>query len=222
MSAPPATVSKKPTTAPASSSATPTEDDDLLRDPWTPLRYLAKHVWPKDAPDLRRRVVLSLGLLVGAKLVNVLVPVFFKAAVDALTVAGPAGVATAALAVPVAVLLGYGVARTTSSAFAELRSAIFSRVASAGIRAVARDTFAHLHAMDLKFHLNRNTGARTLWVILGVLEIFHISVRDNLILFFHFLACTCRLSPASLPSFSLALARPRHARHQFHLDGARL
>jgi ABC-type multidrug transport system fused ATPase/permease subunit len=183
MSAPPATVSKKPTTASASSSPTPAEDDDLLRDPWTPLRYLAKHVWPKDAPDLRRRVVLSLGLLVGAKLVNVLVPVFFKAAVDALTVAGPAAVTTAALAVPVAVLLGYGVARTTSSAFAELRSAIFSRVASAGIRAVARDTFAHLHAMDLKFHLNRNTGARTLCVCFWVAVVSsHMSGRDDLIL----------------------------------------
>jgi ABC-type transport system involved in Fe-S cluster assembly fused permease/ATPase subunit len=55
--------------------------------------------------------------------------------------------------------LGYGIARTTASLFSELRSAIFSKVASFGIRAIARDTFAHLHSLDLKFHLNRNTGA---------------------------------------------------------------
>jgi hypothetical protein len=127
---------------------------------------------------------------------------------------GPAAAANVALAVPVAVLLGYGVARTTSSAFAELRSAIFSRVASAGIRAVARDTFAHLHAMDLKFHLNRNTGARTLSVAdLALLT----CMLQNLKCFKFSFTCVPSHSP-----FSIALARPRHARHQFHSDGARL
>jgi ABC-type transport system involved in Fe-S cluster assembly fused permease/ATPase subunit len=52
-----------------------------------------------------------------------------------------------------------GVARATSSLFNELRSAVFSAVAQDGIRRLARQSFVHLHSLDLKFHLNRNTGA---------------------------------------------------------------
>jgi hypothetical protein len=61
-----------------------------------------------------------------------------------------------------------GIARSTSSLFNELRSFVFSRVVQAGIRAVARDTFAHLHQLDLKFHLNRNTGALSRSIDRGV------------------------------------------------------
>lgn len=124
-----------PTSALKSSATAPkvvvADEPESLNDATRPLRYVWKHIWPADAPDLRRRVVVSLGLLVGAKLLSVGVPGFFKFAVDALTVV-PSASAQIALAVPTAALLGYGIARITSSLFNELRSAIFSRVATAG------------------------------------------------------------------------------------------
>ncbi len=61
-----------------------------------------------------------------------------------------------------------GIARSTASLLSELRSAVFAKVAQAGIRVVARETFAHLHSLDLKFHLNRNTGALSRSIDRGV------------------------------------------------------
>ena len=60
--------------------------------------------------------------------------------------------------VPMALLLGYGIGRSTSLAFQELRNAIFATVAQKTIRSVARQTFMHLHSLDLEFHLGRQTG----------------------------------------------------------------
>ncbi len=79
----------------------------------------------------------------------------FKQAVDQLQVVNVDGVEV----VPIAVLLGYGVARSTAALMSELRNAVFGVVAQSGIRSVAKDTLRHLHQLDVKFHLNRNTGA---------------------------------------------------------------
>eukprot|EP00475_Leptophrys_vorax_P040285 TRINITY_DN7446_c0_g1_i3.p1 TRINITY_DN7446_c0_g1~~TRINITY_DN7446_c0_g1_i3.p1 ORF type:complete len:660 (-),score=152.85 TRINITY_DN7446_c0_g1_i3:21-1721(-) len=104
---------------------------------------------------MQSRVVVSLALLFGSKIINVQVPFIFKDIVDGLTVTDPALTA----AVPLSLVLGYGIARSGSAIFNELKSAIFAAVAQNGIRNVACDTFRHLHNLDLKFHLNRNTGA---------------------------------------------------------------
>jgi len=88
---------------------------------------------------------------------GVYVPFLFKYAVDMLNAGVDAGNIVAA--VPVAALLGYGVARATSSLLGELRGFLFSKVAQSGIMSLASRTFEHLHSLDLHFHLNRNTGA---------------------------------------------------------------
>lgn len=130
---------------------------------------LAKYLWMKDNFEFRFRVFAALSLLVGAKVVNVQVPFLFKLAVDWLTTATGNASALAefttanstALALfvsPAAVLIGYGIARSGASAFNELRTAIFSKVALRTIRSVSRKVFSHLHELDLQYHLSRETG----------------------------------------------------------------
>jgi len=112
------------------------------------------YLWPAGEGGLRRRVVLALAFLVAAKVTLVYVPIILGDAVDALSV--PAG--NLALALPLALLLGYGAARILGRAFAELRDAVFAKVAQHAIRQVALQTFQHLHALSLRFHLDRQTG----------------------------------------------------------------
>uniref|UniRef100_H9H6I6 Iron-sulfur clusters transporter ABCB7, mitochondrial n=1 Tax=Monodelphis domestica TaxID=13616 RepID=H9H6I6_MONDO len=128
------------------------------------LKVMLSYVWPKDRPDLRARVAISLGLLGSAKAMNIVVPFMFKYAVDNLNqVSGdilnltdaPNTVATMATAV----LIGYGVSRAGAALFNEVRNAVFGKVAQNSIRRIARNVFLHLHNLDLSFHLSRQTGA---------------------------------------------------------------
>ncbi len=117
------------------------------------LRRLLPYLWPQGRPGLRFRVVLALALLVAAKLTNVTVPVFLREAVDSLS-PEDAGL----IVLPLALLLAYGAARVGAIAFGELRDAVFARVAQHAIRHAALATFRHLHALSLRFHLDRQTG----------------------------------------------------------------
>jgi ATP-binding cassette subfamily B protein len=120
------------------------------------LRSLLPYVWPKGEPGLRARVVLALVSLVLAKVATVYVPVVLARAVDALS--PRAGEVGAVLAVPLALVIGYGVLRLAASLFQELRDAVFSAVAQRSVRRVGAATFQHLHALSLRFHLDRQTG----------------------------------------------------------------
>jgi len=122
------------------------------------IRSLLEYIWPRDKPDLRIRVAVSLALLVGAKILNVQVPVVFKVVIDRLN-AALQGAPEQIVVVPVGLLLLYGTVRTSSALFSELRNAVFAKVAQSTIREVAVRVFAHLHSLDLRFHLNRQTGA---------------------------------------------------------------
>jgi ATP-binding cassette subfamily B protein len=121
------------------------------------IRALLPYLWPKGEPGLRTRVVLSLLCLLIAKLATVYVPILYKRAVDALT-PDPAG---AALVVPLALIVAYGLVRVASAAFSELRDALFEKVSQRAIRRVALETFGHLHRLSLRFHLDRRTGGVT-------------------------------------------------------------
>ncbi|MFC4167567.1 ABCB family ABC transporter ATP-binding protein/permease, partial [Teichococcus aestuarii] len=120
------------------------------------LLTLAPYLWPRNEPGLRARVVVALILMVLAKGANVVVPIAYARAVDAL---GPqAGTAAAIATVPVALVLAYGLLRITSSWMAELRDAVFTRVQARAGRVIALNVFRHLHALSLRFHLDRQTG----------------------------------------------------------------
>ncbi|MBL8690643.1 MAG: ABC transporter ATP-binding protein/permease [Rhodospirillaceae bacterium] len=136
-----------PAQVPPATAAAPRRSD---RDT---IRFLLPFVWPKGETELRARVVLALLLLLGAKYATVNVPLLYKGAVDALS----AGAAHA-IAVPVSLILGYGLLRVVASASAELRDAVFAKVGQRAIRSLGLATFRHLHALSLRFHLERQTG----------------------------------------------------------------
>ncbi len=117
------------------------------RDDWHTLRALWPYVWA-----FRGRVCLAFACLVAAKLANVITPLYLKDLVDAL------GVPATVLALPVAALVGYGLARLSTSLFGELRDALFARVTQGAIRRVASQVFEHLMSLSLRFHMHRRTG----------------------------------------------------------------
>jgi ABC-type transport system involved in Fe-S cluster assembly fused permease/ATPase subunit len=120
---------------------------------WAVLRVLGRHLWPKGETGLRCRVIVALALLILAKVVSVYVPLLYKHAVDAL-----GRPALQVVAVPIALVLAYGVARVAAQALGEIRDALFAPVSQRAIRNLALEVFAHLHALSLRFHLERQTG----------------------------------------------------------------
>ena len=117
------------------------------RDNLKTIATLLPYLW-----EFKVRVMLALSLLILAKLANVSVPLVLKEIVD--TLDQP----RAALALPVLLLVGYGVLRFCSTLFGELRDAIFAKVTQRAIRRVATKVFMHLHSLSLRFHLERQTG----------------------------------------------------------------
>ena len=117
------------------------------------IRILLPYLWPEGQPEMRRRVVVSLVLLAAAKVVTVAVPIFLKYAVDALAVPDPT-----LIAVPIGLLVAYGMARLLAQAFKELQNAVFAKVAERAVRRAGGEVFRHLHALALRFHLDRRTG----------------------------------------------------------------
>ncbi|XP_050073986.1 iron-sulfur clusters transporter ABCB7, mitochondrial [Anopheles maculipalpis] len=123
------------------------------------IKAMATYIWPKDDAMVRKRVLISLSLLGGAKVLNVCVPFMFKMGVDNLNLLSMDTVPQAASALTISVLLGYGIARAGAAGFNELRNAVFARVAQHSIRKIATNVFLHLHNLDLQFHLSKQTGA---------------------------------------------------------------
>ena len=127
------------------------------------LRDLLPYAWPAGRPDLRFRVVVALAALILAKAVTLAVPITYKAVVDILAGETTPGEASALspfglAAVPAMLIVAYGVGRVLMVVFAQIRDVWFSSVAQNAVRALANRTFRHLHALSLRFHLERRTG----------------------------------------------------------------
>ncbi|HEU0188499.1 MAG TPA: ABC transporter ATP-binding protein/permease [Gallionella sp.] len=114
---------------------------------WQTIRSLLPYLL-----EFKWRVFIALGLLVLSKLANVSVPLVLKEIIDAMDKSH------AVLAVPVFLVVGYGVLRMFSTLFGELRDAVFAKVTQRAIRRVALQVFEHLHSLSLRFHLERQTG----------------------------------------------------------------
>ncbi|CAN8067100.1 unnamed protein product [Agarophyton chilense] len=123
------------------------------------LRNLSGYLWPTDDSYIKRRVMLAVGLLGASKILSVSVPFFFKYAVDAISTSTSVAQAPTSILIPTAALIGYGAARAGASLSGEVRNAVFAAVARKAIVDVAVNTFRHLHALPLSFHLQRETGA---------------------------------------------------------------
>ena len=126
----------------------------------TVLRELAPYIWPAGRPDLRMRVVMAMIALIIAKTITLLVPIAYKAVVDLLTgeATGKEITAVGLAASPVFLIVAYGVGRVMMVVFAQFRDVWFTAVAQNAVRNLANRTFSHLHALSLRFHLERRTG----------------------------------------------------------------
>jgi ABC-type transport system involved in Fe-S cluster assembly fused permease/ATPase subunit len=138
----------------ASRDLGPAQPRSATRTDWQTLRSLLPYLW-----QYRGRVLLALGLLVGAKLAVVGVPVVLKHLVDAVATNSDHRAAT--WVVPLGLLVAYGSLRLASSALTELRELVFARVTQRAVRTLALRVFAHLHNLSLRFHLERQTGGLT-------------------------------------------------------------
>jgi ABC-type transport system involved in Fe-S cluster assembly fused permease/ATPase subunit len=111
------------------------------------------YLWPKGNPVARVRVVGAILSMIAAKGAAVYVPILYARAIDALT--KPSSLA---IALPVTLILAYGIARIGSAGFVEIRDALFASVSQRAVRQVALQTYQHLHRVSLRFHLDRQTG----------------------------------------------------------------
>ena len=120
--------------------------------PLAVITRLAPYLWREQSAALRVRIFAALGLLLGAKIATLFVPLFYKRAVDALSLRD------VEIALPVGLIVAYGATRILSSTLQELRTMVFDPVAQHGVHRLALETFRHLHRLSLRFHLDRQTG----------------------------------------------------------------
>ncbi len=135
---------------------------------WRTIRKVAPYLWPADKPWVKRRVIIALAMLAIAKLVAVGTPFLYAAAVDSL--AGDEGSSPAWLLGlgAIGVTVAYGVARLATVGFQQLRDAVFARVAQRALRQLALETFQHIHALSLRYHITRKTGGLSRIIERGV------------------------------------------------------
>ena len=124
------------------------------RSDWATLRRLFPYIW-----HYKWRVIAALSFMVGAKVANVGVPLLLKRLVDAMTI--KPGSAASLLVVPLGLLLAYGLLRLSTAVFNELRELVFAKATEGAARKISLEVFQHLHALSLRFHLERQTGGMT-------------------------------------------------------------
>ena len=134
---------------------------------WAVIRKTAPYLWPPGQGWIKRRVAGAILLLVLAKVLTVLTPVLYGWAADLL--AGEAPPAGALLATgAVGLTLAYGGARVLTAGFAQARDVVFARVGQRALRLIAVETFQHIHALSLRYHITRKTGGLSRVIERGV------------------------------------------------------
>ncbi|UPH70491.1 ABC transporter ATP-binding protein/permease [Abyssibius alkaniclasticus] len=133
------------------------------------MRKVVPYLWPKGQLWVKRRVVLAMAALLVAKLATVATPLFFMAAVDALAPDGAASEGGFLLAIgAIGLVVAYGFMRVAAVGFNQLRDAVFARVGQRALRRLALETFQHMHALSLRYHISRKTGALSRIIERGV------------------------------------------------------
>ena len=143
-----------PRHAPLALGAVAPAPSSLKASDWGTLQRLFPYLWA-----YKWRVMAALSLMIGAKVANVGVPLLLKTLVD--TMSPKPGEMAAVLVVPVALLVAYAALRLSTSLFAELRDLVFAKATEGAARSISLGVFRHLHAMSLRFHLDRQTGGMT-------------------------------------------------------------
>jgi ABC-type transport system involved in Fe-S cluster assembly fused permease/ATPase subunit len=131
---------------------------------WRVIRRVAPYLWPNDKLWVKQRVVLALVMLFVAKIVAVGTPLIYKRAVDALSGAGVPDLALGAIGLTIA----YGMARLMTNGFQQLRDVVFAKVGQGALRALALQTFEHIHRLSMRYHISRKTGGLSRIIERGV------------------------------------------------------
>ncbi|MBY6153306.1 ABC transporter ATP-binding protein/permease [Vannielia litorea] len=140
---------------------------DVPGNGWQIIARVAPYLWPEGQTSLRVQVVLSLVALLISKLISVATPFFYKAAVDDLAGDTPStGLLIGLTAVSLTV--AYGMARLLTVGFQQLRDAFFARVGQRALRRLALETFNHIHALSMRYHITRRTGGLSRIIERGV------------------------------------------------------
>ena len=150
-----------------SNTALPSDPDLPRASGWTTIARVAPYLWPEGERGFRIRVVLAMLALLVSKLIAVGTPMIYKAAVDALapeTLDAGWLVGIGAVGLTVA----YGMARLMTNGFQQLRDAFFAAVGQRALRKLALETFTHIHALSLSYHLTRKTGGLSRIIERGV------------------------------------------------------
>ncbi len=121
------------------------------------LKKAMVYAWPKDNLGLRIRVVFALLCLAVSKFMIALAPLAFGSSVDFLspTESDPAYVLGLGA---IGLVIAYGFARISGNGFQQLRTAVFAPVTSLALRQIAKETFEHIHALSMRYHISRKTG----------------------------------------------------------------
>jgi len=168
MSADPTAATPKTTTNAASVKQATTEQEIAAeqerQSSMRVLRNVVPYLWPKDLPWVRKRVVWAMVALVLSKVVTVATPFFYRDAVDALAGEGVPMFALGAISLTIV----YGLARMMGIGFAQLRDAVFARVAQRALRMLALETFNHIHRLSMRYHITRKTGGLSRIIERGV------------------------------------------------------
>jgi ATP-binding cassette subfamily B protein len=133
----------------------------VARSDWSTLQRLFPYLW-----QYKWRVLAALTFMVGAKVANVSVPLLLKELVDTMDL--KPGDTSTVLVVPLGLLFAYGLLRLSTTLFTELRELVFAKATQGAARSIALETFRHLHALSLRFHLDRQTGGMTRDIERGV------------------------------------------------------
>ena len=148
-------------------AATAAIEEAERRSGWRTIRKVSPYLWPDDKPWVKRRVVIALLMLILAKVITVSTPFLYKAAVDLLAgdSTNPAWILGAGA---VGVTVAYGVARLLYVGFQQLRDAVFAKVGQHALRLLALETFQHMHALSMRYHITRKTGGLSRIIERGV------------------------------------------------------
>ncbi|MCO4842534.1 MAG: ABC transporter ATP-binding protein/permease [Yoonia sp.] len=134
---------------------------------WNVIRRVIPYLWPEGNTGVKIRVVTSLAALFLSQIIAVITPQFFSQAVDALAPEDPTGATLLGLGA-VGLVLAYGFARIMSVGLQQLRDAIFAKVGQGALRALALETFTHIHRLSMRYHITRKTGGLSRVIERGV------------------------------------------------------
>ena len=134
---------------------------------WNVIRQVLPYLWPDGNKTVKLRVIASMAALLLSQVIAVFAPLLFSQAVDSLTPKGPTDATFWGLAA-IGLTLAFGIARLTSTGLMQLRDVIFTRVSQGALRALALQTFTHIHRLSMRYHITRKTGGLSRIIERGV------------------------------------------------------